>query len=283
MRNSTVIFHKRKAEAVSEVGTSNMEKKAAKLHKGAKDTHGNPEGTSYNEQGIADHEQYSELTNLKEGVMYNEDGSVFTPDPEADKKTSGLKHRILELNTTISKGKERLAHAQAMHDEADEADKPVYAKSLGSQAAAIASNEAAKAELEKELEAFRLSQITPAQRRDAKELAELKIKLAEIQARIKDLEARAKIGTVELPKGKADAGVVPTTEEQKANHAAAVAEFGSQGKAIVAYVKQGWTNTEIYKHLGIPAASVPGPKNNFLDTAEGQKYEVVEGRARLKA
>jgi len=265
-----------------------MEKKAAKLHKGAKDTHGNPEGTTYSEQGTASHEQYNELVDRPQStespVMYNEDGSVFTPNPKAAETTAGLKHRILELSIAISKGKERLAHAQAMHDEADEADKPVYAKSLGSQAAAIESNEKSKAALEQELEAFRLSQITPAQRRDAKELAELKIKLAEITARIKDLEARAKVNGVDLPKGKPAADAAPvTTEEQKANHAAAVAEFGSQGKAIVHYVKEGWTNTEIYKHLGIPAASVPGPKNNFLDTAEGQKYEVVEGRAKLKA
>ena len=255
-------------------------KQNVKTHKGKKDSYGNPEGTTYAENGVASHEGFDEgLINRTqvEGsapILYNEDGSVFTVPADADAKLGTFRADILSLKMAIDKGEQKIATCTSMIEEADEADKPIFAKSIASQQAAIDSNKAKKAELEGQMEAFRISLITPSQRADEKELSSLLAQRDKIILRIKELEAKKIVNGVEktAPKANVSTGNPDQTPEQKAYHAMMVEKHGSQGKAIVALVKEGKTNSEIYKALGIPAASVPGPKNAFRNSADGQLY-----------
>lgn len=246
-------------------------------YKGAKDAFGNPEGTTYSENGTASHESWEGLTNRTqvEGsapILYNEDGSVFTVPADADSKMGTFRADILSLKIAIEKGEQKVAVANAMSEEADEADKPIFAKSIASQQAAIDSNKAAKAALESNMEAFRISLITPSQRADEKELSGLLDQKKSIELRIAELNAKKVANGVTTSAKPAPTASNDQTPEQAAYHAKMVAEHGSQGKAIVALVKLGKTNSEIYKALGIPAASVPGPKNAFRNSADGKLY-----------
>lgn len=261
------------AQSAAPKGSQN----AAKL-----DNAGNPVGTTYTQEGKAVLPEGSTATpvnlpqNADNSLMYNEDGTVFSIPADSDKTLATMKADISGLALAISKGEQKLKTAEEMAAEAEDSDKPIFEKNIASQRAAIESNKAAKATKEQEYENFRLSLITPSQRATERELAQAYRDRDAILEKIKDLEAKKKAWSVGSDVKSATSGgssiATPATEEQKKNREEAIAKYGTQGKAIVAFVKQGWTNTEIYKHLGIPPASVPGPKNAWLNSPEGQTF-----------
>lgn len=254
----------------------------------------NPVGTTYNEVGVASfsgegfNPSEHPLTDLPAGHMYNEDGSVFTIPADAAKIEQQLVTDIAGAKLACSKVQQKITSSEEMLADADAEDKPVFEKAINSQKIALESHKAVLAEKEEALKAHKLSLITPGARAIEKELLEktaardiLNLRITELQNQKRILGGDTKPAASSTPK--APSPSAPSTDEQKANHAAAVAQYGSQGKAIVAYVKEGWTNTEIYKHLGIPPASVPGPKNDFLKSEAGKVYIVnAEGRAVLR-
>lgn len=253
----------------------------ATMEKAKPDFADNPAGTTYSEKGtaIAPSGYTGELKNLpqaKKGdkaLMYNEDGSLFSPPADADKTLATYKADITGLQIAITKGNAKLATAKEMMAEADEAEKPVFAKSIASQEQAISSNTAAKEVKENELENFRISIITPSQRAVERELSQCIKDRDLLIARIKELEEVKKQWS--LPTGSAAASALsasPATEEQKANREKLVTEHGTQGKAIISLLQLGWDNTKIYKHMGIPPASVPGPKNAWKETPAGKTW-----------
>lgn len=238
------------------------------------DKHGNLEGTVYTEAGIASHptNKTAKLKNLPQSeekpILYNEDGSVFEVPADADKISGQLKTDIAAAQLAITKGNTKVGTLTEMAADADEADKVVFEKNINSQKIAIESNTKVKADLEAKLKEFTLSLITPKQRADQRLLDSLLADKAALQVKIDaQLEVMKQYNVAGL---KADAVINP---EATPEHAIMVAKYGSQGKAIVALVKEGKTNTEIYKYLGIPPASVPGPKNAFRKSDEGKKYK----------
>jgi hypothetical protein len=270
-----------------------MANKATVLPKGhKKDLHGNPEGTTYNEKGLALHEGYEDnlLVNRPQPtgenpilVLYNPDGTVWTKPEGAEAKIQSLKADAKGLDIAINNGENKIATLKTMLGN-DEADNAVFNKKINSEQIAVESNKAAKVKIDEEINELRLSLITPAQRSLTRELEKLEAQEKDIKTRLAEVREKLKVF---IP---ATAGTAPaapavhvSTDEQKANHQKLVTQYGSQGKAIVALVKEGWTNSEIAKHMGIPPASVPGPKNVFLTSEAGQAYELVAGRAKLKA
>ena len=248
----------------------------------AKDKFGNEHGTTYSESGVATPAGKNLPQNAEKPILYNENGSVFTLPADHEKTILTMKADITSLNIAVSKGEEKIRVSKEMLNEAEADEKPLFEKAIKSQQIALDSNKAAKAAKEEELKNFRLSLITPAQRADLRQLGSLEAQKITLDQRIKDLRDKMKIYSVaEEPKGavpKAN-GVAGQTEEQKAIHAAMIAEHGSQGKAIVFLVKEGKKNNEIAALLGIPQASIPGPKNAFLNSTEGAGWKVNdEGR-----
>lgn len=237
----------------------------------AKDLHGNPEGTSYTEAGKALPLDMG-LIDLPEGKIYNEDGSEFIVPEGAETKKLQFKADITGLRIAVEKGENMKNAAQAMADaETDEAGKQYLSRNIASQQIAIDSNKAALDAKIKEARNFDLSLITPGQRSLTKELDVLLVEKAKIDEKIADNKRKMLIyGVKDAEKDAKPAGVVtPPTDVQTANREAAIKEHGTQGKAIVHLVKQGWPNHKIASHFGIPPASVPGPKNAFLKSAEG--------------
>jgi len=253
-----------------------MTKTAAKAHKGKKDLHGNPEGTTYSENGTPEHASFDGLTtppqDAERPILYNEDGSVFAPPADFEKKMLTFKADITGLNIAIGKAENMRKMAEDMKAEAEEEDKPVFDKNINSCTIAIDSNKAKKLELETAMKELELSAITPAERARERELQGLLAQKVTIEKRIAELQSLKKVNNV-VPTPKAPkAAPADRTAEQQALLDADVAAFGSQGKAIVEKVKLGWRNAEIAKYYGIPDASVPGPKNAFRQSAEGQTY-----------
>lgn len=271
-----------------------MSTKQTTLPKGhKKDLHGNVEGTVYSEQGIAMHPTYADelLTNrpvAAEGqtaIVYNEDGSVFAPPADAPAKILTLKADIQGIKIACEKSEQKIASATEMMNEADDSDKPIFEKNINSQKIALESNRVKQKELETSLHETILSLITPGQRAIERELASALEQKATLQIRIDELLNKKKAFTgAGIQKDNQPAPTAtPASEEQTKNKEALIKQHGTQGKAIAALVKAGWTNTEIYKHMGIPPASVPGPKNAWLNSADGAAYAVdKEGRAKLK-
>lgn len=249
-----------------------------------KDLHGNPEGTTYSEVGVASHEVYDDsLLQSKpaqEGIVYNEDGTIFTVPKDADAQIQSMKAEIAGAVVAINKGEQKAATLKEMIAEADAEDKPIFDKKLNSENIAIESNNKAKEAIEKKLAEFRLLLITPAQRGLQREYEGLMAQNDAINIKIAAVKEKLKAFAPALSETKktntSSTESSTSTDEQKSNHIALVTKYGSQGKAIVALVKEGWTNTKISKHMGIPPASVPGPKNVFLQSEAGVTWKASD-------
>lgn len=251
------------------------------------DAAGNPTGTTYSQGGtaIAPEGFTGTLVNLPQtpdnSLMYNEDGSVFTIPKDAPEQINKLKADIAGLTLAINKAEQKVTTIEAMIAEAeDPADKVVFDKNLNSTKIAIESNKTTKAGLEAQLKEFRLSLITPDQRRIERELVAATEKRDALNVRIKELEAVKKTWNITdtASESKPKEGATPATAEQAKNLSDAVAKYGSQGKAVVALVKEGWKNVDIAKFYGIPDASVPGPKNAFLKSPAGLEWLAAGGK-----
>lgn len=241
------------------------------------DLFGNPEGTVYSEAGIASHptDKTTKLKNApqaKEGeapIVYNEDGTVFTIPADSDKVQGTMRADIQGLKIAVSKGEQRIATATEMLNEStDAAEKKIFEKNIATQQVAVDSNKKALAEIEGKLHEYQLSLVTPAQRANERLLSSLIAKKVDLQAQIDECMNKKKLYTP-APIGGNSGGNSDSTDEQKAALKAAILEHGTQGKAIVAMIKKGHKNAEIAKMYGISQASIPGPKNTFLRSAEG--------------
>lgn len=257
-----------------------------------KDFAGNPEGTKYDEHGRAIGEGLRDLPQDKDGtIQYNEDGSIFTPVAK-----EVYEAHIQSFRTNIAAAQVAINNKDNMIKQAEEMSKlfpdtaAAIQKNIEQIQIARQSDVDNKANLEKQLAEYRLSLVPPAARAIERELAKCIEERTALNERIANLENKRKLYNIEeTPQSRPAGGgakidsAAERTPEQAAFHKMMVEKYGSQSKAIVAMVKDGKTNTEIYKALGIPPASVPGPKNDFLKSEEGKAWEVVEGRARLKA
>ncbi len=259
-----------------------------------KDNAGNPEGTKYNSEGKALPLGTDGLNNMPQdtgnSLQYNEDGSLFqSPDKaESDKVISTFKADIAGIVVAINSDNNMIEQATKMV-EMFPAQADMMKGNIDTLKTAIASREGAKAELENKLAAYRMTLIPPVAREIEMELEDLNKQKNVITERISALEQRRKLYIVEdgaanhvAGTGRKPAASIERTPEQAAFFDSMIAKHGTQGKAIVAMVKEGMSNIEIATKLVINPASVPGPKMDFLRSAEGVAGWVQDG-GRVKA
>lgn len=243
------------------------------------DKHGNVHGTTYTQEGVAMHDGKPHGTdrpqNEARSIMYEEDGTEFKMPEKHEETLAKYRMDLKGLEIAISGGKQKVETATALMDEADEADKPIFAKSIASQQAAIESNSKEHARISGEKKEFELSLITPAQRKDEREYQDILLQIQALTTRKSELENKRKaygIGKNEVIDKKVSAAAEPkvASDEQKANYERLLALHTTQGAVVVALIKEGKTNAEVANYIGINPANVPGPKNKWL-RGEGAK------------
>jgi len=253
----------------------------------ALDSHGNPAGTLYLHDGTATHEDYEqdELKHLaapppESGLEYDHDGTFFKLPEDYGKVLQALNEEIAGYKKAITATETAMEGAKNLIAMQPEDMQHSFDGIFASQQLKIDSDrEYMEAAISRKAK-YALSLEKPSVRNAKRELAE-------VQAEIKALKIReaelivicGATGAVMVKNGEPSTNKVTHTraagtDEQKANLAAGLsAHDNNQGQMIIAAVRLGWKNNKIANFYGIPDANVPGPKNRFLRSTEGEKWK----------
>ena len=253
------------------------------------DIHGNPVGTTYSHTGEAiAPEGYNEyeggsLRHLPvppEGTEYDTDGSFFKLPEDYGKVMQALKEEIAGYKLAITQTETAIEGARKIILTQPADMQHLFEGAITSQQTKIDSDKEFMEVAKVKLDEYMLTLEKPSVRNAKRELATVQAEIAKLKIREAELLVLCgATGASMTKKGEPSSNKVTHTrpagtDEQKANLEAGLAAHGdNQGKLIVAAVKMGWKNNKIANFYGIPDANVPGPKNKFLRSEEGIKWQ----------